>query len=377
MYDGEFTITGSNGKKDIYREDEGFVFFAQNEIFQILDFEWIAGDPMTSLLDPNSVVITKSLVKKYFGLDQDEAHHALGNTIRILAKKDFIVTGVINDPPLHTDFPFKVIASYKGQEGINRYYREGTSWRQSSSQTNCWVIFKEGTDVENIERKLPSLVEKYETDEDPKLFSYHLQPLSELHYNTDYYTYTGSSIDNEILATLGVVGLFLVLTACINFINLATAQSVKRSKEIGLRKVMGGRRIQLVAQFLSETFIITAISILLALAISEVLLVYLEDIILYRLRLDLLSDGTMLLYVIGLLLGVTIVAGLYPSLFISSFNPVMAIKNKLTSKERTGGGLGLRRNTGDLSVWDFSTPHYCYGNSRPANGFFSIQGYWF
>ena len=341
MYDGEFTISGGNENARIFREESG-VAFVENDFFKIFDFEWLAGDPVTALNGPDMIVLSGSLVSKYFNIDPSEAHQVLGRTVRMSAMKDLIINGVVKDPPQNTDFPFVAMISYNSQEGLNRYYQHGTSWRQKSDQTNCWLLFNDAVNLRDFDRKLPLIIDKYEPTEDSKLVSYHLQDLSDLHYNTDYPVYTNTAVSYDILIILAVIGIFLLLTASINFVNLATAQSVNRFKEIGIRKVLGGGKTQVRIQFYIETFIITVFALLIALGFSEVILINLEQVIPYKLRLDLFNDLNTMIATITILIVVSFSAGWYPAFFISSFSPIAVLNNKRGTQ--SVGGYRLRRS---------------------------------
>ena len=181
-----------------------------------------------------------------------------------------------------TNIPFNVFIHYENLEGINPYYRKG-NWGSNSSATNCYILVPDNFDVNNFEEQLVEFVEKYHGEGGSADLKYNMQPMSDIHFSDKYDNYNEQTISMEFIKALGVIGIFLILTAAINFINLTTAQSIKRSKEIGIRKTLGGKSYQLAVQFLSETLIITIISSFVGLIFAEVLLIYLEDILGYKL----------------------------------------------------------------------------------------------
>ena len=171
--------------------------------------------------------------------------------------------------------------------------------------------------------------------------SMRLQALSDIHFDAEIYNYNERSVNSKVLMALAIIGLVLVVTACINFINLSTAQAIKRSKEIGVRKVLGGHRGQLVVQFFSETLIITFFALMASFGIAEILMVNLDGILPYRLHLDLLQQPAFMLFIMFLALFVTILSGLYPALLLSSVRASRALKATTTTVST--GGFSLRR----------------------------------
>lgn len=341
MYGGLITINGPGGNRIKYQEESGVVF-AEPTIFDVFTTDFLAGNQSTALENPGSGVIASSLAQKYFGLTPNNLDQALGQVITLENALDIHITGVISDPPRTTDAPFLLLIHYNSQESVNPYYGKGTRWNSNSSQTNCFVRLEGSQRPEDIANQFPAFIDKYYGDGTSEKERYVLQPLSDLHYNTNYGVYSESQITKESLFALAVVGIFLIVTGAINFINLATAQAVKRSKEVGVRKALGGNRIQLATQFLSETILITLMASFVGFVISELLFIYLKDILGYKLTLDLLSNLETLFFVVLLVSFVGFMSGLYPAIIMARMDPVVALKNKLHNK--TGSGfLSLRR----------------------------------
>ncbi len=338
---GSSQITIDNANKDMFQEERK-VAFVEPKIFEIFDFEFLVGDKATCLEHKGSVVMTTSLAQKYFKLQPNEMDKAIGKSLSIDNSVTAIVTAVIADIPKNTDFPFEMFLYYKDQAAINPYFSEGKQWNSNSSATNCYLMLAKGSSVETMESLFPAFLDKYKGDDTSLKSKYNLQPLSDIHSSTRYRNYNEHTVSDNMLMSLGIIGLFLIITASINFINLTTAQAVKRSKEIGIRKTLGGNKSQLVFQFLGETILISFIAAFVGLIISELLLVYLEDIIGYRLTLGLLSNPDSLMFLGGVAIMVGLLSGLYPALLMSGMNPVLALKNSMNAKNKSGL-LSMRR----------------------------------
>jgi putative ABC transport system permease protein len=166
--------------------------------------------------------------------------------------------------------------------------------------------------------------------------NYEMQPLSEIHYDERYGNYNYNTISRQMLGALSMIGFFLIITACINFINLVTAESIKRSKEVGIRKTLGSSRGQLIAQFLGESSLVTFLAVLLAVGFAQLGLGFLNPFLDLKLTMDLMNDTGLWIFLIGVTVFVGILSGLYPSLIVSGFKPVFAIKNQMGNKNSSG-----------------------------------------
>lgn len=335
---GQFTITDELGKQKKFLEDEGIAFVEQS-FFKVFDFNFIAGNQSTALTDLNQIVLSLSLVEKYFGFDTNQAANALGKVIKLDNKVEFKVSGVMEDPPQSSDFPFTALITYDAVKDFLPLF-DAQAWGSVSSNANVFLLKNKNVSVEDIELKLKDLVVKYQAEE-AETEEYHLQALSNIHFSEYYDNFSGRTVSRQELLGPVIIGIFLIVTACINFINLATAQAVKRAKEVGVRKVLGGSRVQLLYQFMSETVLITLFSVLISLGIAELALNRLEWLIDYRLTLDLLNDTPMQLYLLSIIVMVSVLAGLYPSFVLSSLKPVDAMKKSMGSN--IAGKMNLRR----------------------------------
>ena len=338
---GHIVTIEKGNKIDKYKESIAFV---ENEVFQILDFEWISGEAViissdlnTSII--NTVVLSETYAEKYFG----SSDNARGNTLQI-DQQDWVVTGIVADPPVNTDFPFHIMASYENiRKGDPEHDQRHGGW---SDNHQTYVLLKEGASPQDVEEQFPQMIEKHMGKEDLQKRAYSLSSLSNLHFE---HNFGGRSADPKILKTLGVVGLFLLLIACANFINLATAQGIRRAREVGVRKVLGSYRWQLIHQFLSEAGFITLLALLLSVVVAYLSLPYISQLLGITIAPHLLWSMPSFIFLLFVFLFTTLLAGFYPALVLSSLSPVRAIKKSM--KGRLTSGLSLRNG---LVVFQFS-----------------------
>ncbi len=324
-----FTINASS-ESPVYHElqDERIVF-TENDYFNIFSVEWLEGNRANALANQNGIVLSKSIAKRFF-----PAGDALGKVLVFNKMYELQVTGVVGDPPSNTDMPFEIFISI----GVFADELKEARWNSVSSNDQCYILLAKGDKISKYEDRLPDFVDKHFEEEDEEV--YELQPMSELHFseNHDNYSYSTTS-ENEILVMI-LIAVFLLLTACINFVNLSTAIAIKRSKEVGVRKVLGGTRWQLVFQFLAESFGLILISVILALGLAEALIIYINPFLEVALDIELLSLEFMGSLLAGVLT-ITLLAGFYPALVLSGFKPALALKGKITT--RNSGGMSLRK----------------------------------
>ncbi len=341
QYGSQLNTYDENGEMHKFLIDEGIVF-TEPSFFDLFTVEWVAGDQAKALTAPGSVVICRSEARKLFGLKEGEEHLALAKLINYGNVMDFKVVGIIGDPPSTTSLPFSYLFDYESQGGeINPYFGEGIRWNSTSSNTNTYFLPGAGFDRTAFDQKMIAFVEKYRGEGESEETRYVAQPFSEIHFDKEYDSYGGTS-SIEFLIALGLIGVFLVLTACINFINLATAQAANRAKEIGIRKAIGSMSSQLVFQFLAEIALITGFALMLALAVAEIMFNLLSDIIGHQLSVGLLQSPDTLAFLLILFTVVTFLSGLYPSMLLSRMNTVDALKKKITNSQHSGG-LSLRK----------------------------------
>lgn len=308
------------------------VYFAEPELFDILQPNWLFGTSSKSMLEPNTVVLSKETAEVMFG----SAKLAVGKTITYWNSIPLKVVGVIADLPASSSVPMKILVSYATFYG-NKYQ----DWENVSTYNQTFMRLEQGASLEATEAALDGLSRKYLIQQKlPGQQSYHVQPLSKVHFSTRYSNFADTSIGEQDVYGLGIIAVFLIITACINFINLATAQSVKRSKEIGVRKVMGAMRKQLVYQFLTETALICIVAVVLACIISELSLPFLSSLLKSQVQLTPFSDPSIFTFLLLLVIVVSFLAGFYPAVIVSGFRPAEAIKSKVRIPS---GNLNIRQ----------------------------------
>ena len=331
---GQISVENKNGNFDRYIEDNGLAY-AEPHIFEIFDFRFLAGNPQNALKSPGSMVINSSLARKYFNIKPGDETDVLGKSLNVNNKGTFRVTGVFADLPETTDLPFKLIGDYKSQTASNPYFNNGTDWQEYNSNTNCYLLLPDNILKADFENQLIPLSEKYVRNESPMRHKYVLQPLSTLH-SMEVGNYSHRQVPEKALFILGFVGLFIILLASINFVNLSTAQSSKRFKEIGVRKITGVSKFQLIGQFMGETILISYIAALIGLGIAYFMLIYLADIIGYSLKLDMLNNPGTLIFLITSAFIIGIISGIYPSVLMAGMKPIGNLKNSLSAKTNSG-----------------------------------------
>jgi hypothetical protein len=330
-------ISAENGNGELVRFQEDGVLFVDPYYPRVFDFGWLAGNPQTALSGPSSVVLTKSLADKYFGPALANNQPVLGRRMKLNDKDELLVTGIVADPPRNLNLPFGMLVSYDFYKRNNPYY--ASNW-SGCYQGTSFVVLPEGYRKDVFEKQLASFKAKYLPPAYNARVTYLLQPLKEIHTNP-FYTNAGSYVTpGHLLPAVGLVGLFIVLIAAVNFINLATAQAVRRSREVGVRKVLGSSRVQLFGQFMGETAVLAVAALLLAVTLTQAALSQINAL-LSVVRLDLRLDAVVVGFAVATTLLVTLLAGFYPALVLSGYNPVAALKNRITAPSR--GGFSLRR----------------------------------
>jgi putative ABC transport system permease protein len=299
------------------RHIENKFFFTDSSFFDVFDFPLILGDPHKALTRPRSVVISEAAAQRYFG-DTDP----MGKVLMFDGETDLHVTGVTGKPPggSHIDFDFLISMESVGPiiERLEKNYVWNPAW--------TYVVLAEGVSPDTIEAHLPELVTKYIQ---PKLKSpseLHLQPMQDIHLHShlDYEMRANGNVEN--LYILAAVGVFILLIACVNFMNLATARSASRAHEVGIRKVSGATRGQLVIQFLVESTLLCLLATLPALALVELLTPAFNQLTGLSLELNFSEQPGLFLLLLVLALVMGIVSGFYPAIFLSATEPIRVFK---------------------------------------------------
>lgn len=318
----------SGNKEQIRIEEENSIVFTRSNFFKLFDYKWLAGSSPEVIDQPGIGIITRDKAKLLFGLTDYNLASAIGEVVKINDKLSFTIQGVVENPPSNTDFPFHYFIHYESLDGFLGFYKGGENWRSTSRSTNCFVTLNADTDPSDIEAQLPDFIKKYKGDELAKNDHYRLQPLSDIHFNENYENYNGRTVDKVMIRGLILIGIFIVLIACINFVNLSTSLISARLKEVGIRKVLGSSKRMLITQYVTESVLITLLSALASLGVAEFILINLQQIIGYQIGLGILSQFSHILFLMVLVVAVSLLSGLYPAMTFSRFNSLDAIKGK-------------------------------------------------
>jgi putative ABC transport system permease protein len=307
--------------------NEKNLFFVDSTLFDIFDYKLAKGDPKTALNNPNSILLTQSTAEKIFGNEDP-----LGKTLIFEGNINVIVTGVFEPLPTQSHFSFDCLISYST---INTFIGPnfGTNWVWNPAWT--YILLKEGVKPADLEKEFPDFIEKNYPPIVKAQVTHYLQPLTAIHLHSD--------LDYEIeknnkIATIyifAVVGVLILVIACINFMNLATARSAKRAREVGMRKVLGAERTQLIKQFIGESILISLIAVLISIFLIELLLPLFNNFAEKSLTFGFITNPSLLLVLILVGLVVGVFAGTYPAFFLSSTAPIKTLKGKHEPGSRT------------------------------------------
>lgn len=321
-----------NQSPAVFKKQQNIIY-ADEYYFNILDYQWLSGSPQSALKDPFQVVLTESRAKTYFAsLNPDQI---MGREILYDDSIKAIVSGIIKDIDGTTDFTFKEFISRATVEhtGLKEHW-SWKEWGSINSSSQMFVKLTKGTNPKQIENQLVAIREKYreknkedkntEKDDTKHL----LQALTDIHFNNDYDAFNQRQAHKPTLFGLFAVAVFLLLLGGINFINLTTAQSSQRAKEIGIRKTMGSGKSQIVFQFLSETFLVALLATLLSVAISPWLLKIFSDFIPAGISFASLNSFNVWIFLLALTIVVSVLSGFYPALVLTKFRPVTILKNQ-------------------------------------------------
>jgi putative ABC transport system permease protein len=312
------------------RFKESFVF-ANNELFNLLDYSWIAGDAHKALSQPNTVVLSRHYAEKYFGKTD-----VIGEIIQLDNKHNLMVTGVLENYPSTSSFPFDILVSFQSLKTIDPTY-DLNKWNGWNDNYQIFILLKEGIKPEQLTQRFSAIVRKYISN-DPLYVDkrFVLNPLSEIHYSSNL---SGRMANTKLLRILSLIGILVLLISCFNFINLSTAQAFKRAKEVGVRKVIGSSRLSVIYQFLTEAGLITGMAALIAILITHISLPYITSILDISVKISDLLTWQNSLFVVGLLFLTTLLAGLYPALRLSGMAPILALNKDNLKKGNQGFSL--------------------------------------
>ena len=309
--------------EDIHLEQEG-VYFAEPALFDIFSFDLVRGDKATALSEPNSIVITKSFAQIYF-----KEADPIGKTMQYDDILDLKVTGVVKDVPRNSHFHFDCLISFITVE--NYYGEEYMMGNWGSNNFPTYLLLKEGYDPDALEARFPDFLDRHIQSDNPDVKAsnwtrLNLWSLTSIHLHSHLDTELEANGDITIVILYAAIAVFILLIACINFMNLSTARSMTRSKEVGLRKVMGANRTGLFSQFITESVIYSFIALAIGLVMVILVLPYFNNFIGKDLDLAILGHpGRLVLFFLVLLI-TGLIAGSYPAMYLSAFHPVKVIK---------------------------------------------------
>jgi len=304
------------------------VIVADTDYFKLFEYKWLAGSAKSALTAPYQVVLTSDQAEKYFpGVNYEQM---LGRTVVYDTLKT-TVSGIVQTIKQNTDFTFHDFISFPtafSNPSLKMQLRLH-NWGGVSPSYQLFVKLAPQVKTARIERQLNDIEKKNLRQRPGVTEVFALQPLADIHFNTNYGTFDdGRVADKTTLLELSAIALFLLLLGCINFINLTTAQSAQRAKEIGIRKTLGSDRKQLIFQFLSETFLITLISVIISVAAIPIVLQSFSAFIPQGIHADLILQPSIILFLVLLVIIVSLASGFYPAIVLSGFKPVSAIKNQ-------------------------------------------------
>ncbi len=334
----EATRLNSNGDTKVSYNNKTFkenrLVIVDSNFFSVFTLPFVKGDPKTALMEPHTIVLTKDIAHKYFNDEEP-----LGKLLKI-DNEMFKVTGVMENMPANAHFHFDLFTALS-----NLPYAKDPSWMSSGMFT--YIVLKKGIDYKKLEAKFPDMVEKYMGPQIQQnmgisleqfrtkgnKLGFILQPLTSIHLYSHSNFELGESGDATYLYVFGGIAVFMLIVACINFVNLSTASASRRAKEVGVRKVAGSGRFQLISQFLSESVCITMIALIIAFVLIKLALPAFNDLSGKHVHFD--TKPVFAFVVLGLLVG--LIAGLYPAFYLSSFKPIAVLKGKLTSNHKSFG----------------------------------------
>lgn len=316
-------------RKDEEPVEERSVIAVDSNFLNLFGYEVIAGNKETMLVEPYTVVLTESQADKYFGNNDP-----VGQSIEMLGSfnRPFKVTGVIRDVPANTHYDFNTLVSLRSfQERV-----EGDAWNGYNYYT--YLRVQPGTDREELQAKMPALSRKYMGDQSRLVFN--LQPVTDIHLYSDFTFEPQIHGSAKAVRFLSVISMFILIIAWVNYINLSTARAMERAREVGLRKVVGAQRKQLMGQFLVESFLTNFAGAFFALLLSILLLPYFNELVGKTILASIFASSSFMWKLLLFFLIGTMITGFYPALVMSSFRPAGVLKGTFS---RTGRGSSLRK----------------------------------
>jgi len=327
--DGQASLTVKKGKNTSEKFVEKGLAYADEYFLKVFDFPAIARSGTTMLSDANEVILTKKLADKYFNPIGDYSR-LLGRTVEV-NNKPYKISAILRDIPFNTNVHFNVLLSIKAFENMNKGI--SSDWKASSRTSYTFVTLSESDNVQWLEKSLISFRNKYLDAEQVKKVSFHLQPIKEIH--TDH-KYGGTIYTSPKVLIIGfsVLGIIVLITACINFVNLATAQALKRAKEVAIRKTLGCSKAELVGGFLTETLFVVFIAALLGLLIAYQFIQQFNKYISAVIDSGITLDSSVFFFLLDLILIVSLSAGFYPAKMLANFQAAEVLRSAVHGRRK-------------------------------------------
>ena len=343
LFSPNVSVPNQNGRPAGFKLQDDVVL-ADSSYFNLFQYTWLAGSPVSALNAPYQVVLSSEQAEKYFpGTSYDQV---LGRIV-IYDSIQTTVTGIVQTLKQNSDLTFHDFISYS-TAFANKDLKAGlrlNNWGGTSPESQLFVKLAPTTTITHIEKQLNDILKKNNpTTSNDRVQKFNLQPLADIHFNPNYGTFNGRVADKTTLYELFAIALFLLLLGCINFINLTTAQSVQRAKEIGIRKTMGSSRPQLIFQFLSETFFITLIAVIISAAMAPAVLKLFAGFVPAGVKADLVGQPDIILFLAILTITVSLLSGFYPALILSGYKPVQVLKNQAQTNGNKTRNVLLRKS---------------------------------
>jgi putative ABC transport system permease protein len=345
-YQDEIQVIDSAGKYTKKFKLPSGVFYTEPSFFEVFDFPLLAGT-YTSIQEPNHVLLTQEIAESYFGDWQSAmgktlqltGSYRIGNGLFQFPPLRLTVTGVLASIPANTDFQLKAVIAFGTDfTGDKIYGIQKNDWKLSSPDYGCFVSLAEATSVDQMNRQLNAQARVWNPGNPGE--SYLLQPLQDIHFDAVVGNYSHRTISHELIRLLWMMGIFILLIACINFINLSTAQATYRGKEVGVRKVLGSKPMNIRAAFLTETVCIVLAAVVLAVGLCNLIIPVINKQLDLSLTAIIWKHPGILGFLALLLVSITWLAGIYPAIILSRFQPIIVLKANNTPQTR---GIGLRR----------------------------------
>ncbi|MCF8432318.1 MAG: ABC transporter permease [Melioribacteraceae bacterium] len=338
----KFARFRSHGRQVINFGENNFkemnAIFADNSVLEIFSIDLLMGDEKTALANPNTIIFSEKTAKKYFG-----DKNPIGEVIKIDNQYDYKVTGVFKEIPANTHFNFDVILSMESLE-------ESREMIWLSNNFNTYIVLDKNADPAELEAKFPSFIKKYFSAQieqvigvpfdqlDPEKISakFYLQPLTSIHLYSDLQVELDANGDIQYVYIFSIIAAFILIIAAINFVNISTARSAKRAKEVGIRKVLGSVKKELIGQFLTESLLTTVFAFVITLGALALVVPWFNELTGKELVINLFENPFLLILGMGMVITVGLLAGSYPAFILSSFTPVQVLSGKVKNATKNG-----------------------------------------